>query len=286
MENISHERIDPTLPSLKIHVFASNIPGKRMASRLHIHREIELMYIFKGRVEWSFNGEKIVAQAGDCVFVNYFIPHSTYCLEDSEYMILQLPIDNLFESGAVINSHLYNFIVGSNNPYSLLKKDSEFCENIASNINGIAENYDLTAYYNKLFAYACSINIVAELIKIGLVEEHFFGDTLNPHIKKILPIADYIEENFANGISLERLSQNCGFNNVYLCRIFKRATGKTIVDYINYVKVQNCLEKLKDPNLSITEVATSCGFSNISHFNTTFKKQIGCSPSTYRKSKL
>lgn len=286
MEQISHERIDPTMPSLKIHVFTSKVPGRHRASSLHIHREIEIMYIFSGSVEWAFNNEKFVAYAGDCVFVNYFIPHSTFCLEDTDYIILQLPIDNLFESGTSINSHLYNFIVGSNNPYSLFKKDSELCQSIADDINGLAENYDLTAYYNKLVAYACSINIVAQLIKDGLIEENYFGDSLNPNIKKILPIADYVEENFASGISLDTLSHHCGFNNVYLCRIFKQATGKTIVDYINYVKVQNCLEKLKDPSLSITQVATSCGFSNISHFNTTFKKQIGCSPSSYRKSKL
>lgn len=286
MKQISHEKIEPIIAPLKMRVFTSILPANHVCSSWHLHKELELMYVEKGSIEWTFNAKKFTAYEGDCVFVNYFIPHSTYCAVESAYIVVQFTTDDLFEQKTNMTTHLYNFMVGAKSPFSHFKKDSVLCQNIVGHIKDTAENSDLKGYYNKLTAYSSSIKIVAELIKENVIEENYFSDSINPNIKKILPIVNYVEENYSEGISLDDISYHCGFNSVYLCRIFKQATGKTIVDFINYVKIQNCLKQLKDPQLSITQVAINCGFSNISHFNTTFKKQIGCSPSTYRKSKL
>ncbi|MCT4648520.1 MAG: ATP-binding protein [Carboxylicivirga sp.] len=65
----------------------------------------------------------------------------------------------------------------------------------------------------------------------------------------------------------------------------KAITGKTINEFILQVRMRKATELLKIPDLSITDIAIRCGFSDQSYFSTVFKKQFTISPSEYRKNR-
>ena len=78
------------------------------------------------------------------------------------------------------------------------------------------------------------------------------------------------------------MAKEVNLNKEYLCRLFKKATKKTISDYINLVRISKASEFLKK-NISISEVAMMSGFSSLSYFNKVFKDYKHCSPGTYKK---
>ena len=66
-------------------------------------------------------------------------------------------------------------------------------------------------------------------------------------------------------------------------RFIKKKTGKTFTEYTNYLRLGFAAKQLIEKETSIAEIAFSCGFNNIAHFNRVFKKYKHCTPSEYRK---
>ena len=105
---------------------------------------------------------------------------------------------------------------------------------------------------------------------------------LNENIKPILPILNYIEENYQNPIKLEDIGKKTNLNKNYVCRLFKKITEKTITDYITYVRICEAKELLKS-DIPLSELAYKVGFSSQSYFNKVFKKHLGYTPLEYKK---
>ena len=69
-----------------------------------------------------------------------------------------------------------------------------------------------------------------------------------------------------------------------ICKTFKKATGQTLVDYINFVRLQKARALLTAGDSNIAQVAFSCGFSSVQYFNRVFKNYYACTPSVYIRS--
>ena len=70
---------------------------------------------------------------------------------------------------------------------------------------------------------------------------------------------------------------------MHLRRIFKSAVNTTPVKYINYLRLEKAKNMLINSNYSVNEIAFSVGFEDAYYFSRLFKKEIGISPSEYKK---
>ena len=84
--------------------------------------------------------------------------------------------------------------------------------------------------------------------------------------------------------SVEYIASNFFISHSYLCKIFKRHTGKTLVCYIIEEKMKIAENLLKNSNYTIAEISFMSGFNNYSHFLSTFKDLHGQTAGKYRKS--
>jgi AraC-like DNA-binding protein len=76
-----------------------------------------------------------------------------------------------------------------------------------------------------------------------------------------------------------RLGMNCS----YLCRHFKKETGKTISTYINEIKIMECKRLLISTNMPIVQISSQLGFSSQNYLHYIFRKITGVTPAEYRK---
>lgn len=95
-----------------------------------------------------------------------------------------------------------------------------------------------------------------------------------------------IHFHYAEPLSLEILAEANAVSNSYLSNLFHKETGKTITAYINETRIDHSILLLNTTSLSISEIASQCGFSDSNYFTRTFKKIKGISPAAYRKSVL
>jgi AraC-like DNA-binding protein len=92
---------------------------------------------------------------------------------------------------------------------------------------------------------------------------------------------DYIQDNFAQNISLNQLAEICGLSPFHFLRTFQKMYRLSPHEFLKNVRIERARELLKK-GLSITEVAGATGFYDQSHLNRNFKKLLGLTPGQYR----
>lgn len=102
----------------------------------------------------------------------------------------------------------------------------------------------------------------------------------------IIKAMEYIYKNYANSITLDTLSHACGISKFYLSRLFKRHTGQTFVQYLNYRRINEAKHFMRYNGASVTEACYAVGFNDLSHFSRLFKHMEKKLPSQYLRAYL
>lgn len=84
---------------------------------------------------------------------------------------------------------------------------------------------------------------------------------------------------------IENTASTCFISPSYLSSLFKQDTGTTIVDYINSQRVDRAAVLLATTDRSIAAVAAAVGILDVNYFTKIFKKQLGTTPTQYRREK-
>jgi AraC-like DNA-binding protein len=96
----------------------------------------------------------------------------------------------------------------------------------------------------------------------------------------------YIDTHFDQKIKISTLAQQVNLSECHFCRLFRRAIGKSPIEYLNMLRIQKAVKLLRENVLNITEIAFACGFSDANYFSRTFKKNQNMSPAAMRKTWL
>lgn len=94
---------------------------------------------------------------------------------------------------------------------------------------------------------------------------------------------DFLEEQYFSPLSIDRVAAVAGLSISHFSREFKIQTGKTPYSFFNDLRIRKAQAMLLDKDMTITNIAQTCGFSSPSHFSTTFRQKLGITPSEYRK---
>ena len=92
----------------------------------------------------------------------------------------------------------------------------------------------------------------------------------------------YIWEHYTRRISLQEIAQISGLSAPYFSTIFKEEVGENLSSYLNRLRVEKASRLLTETDLSLSEIAGSCGFEDQSWFSKIFKSYTGVSPGKYR----
>ena len=99
---------------------------------------------------------------------------------------------------------------------------------------------------------------------------------------KFKGLTERLSLHYADNISMEEAANYVGYSKFHFARLFKEYSGMTYYDYQTSLKIKAVVEMLSETDLQISEIALRCGFNNLTSLSRNFKKQYGCSPSTYR----
>lgn len=96
-------------------------------------------------------------------------------------------------------------------------------------------------------------------------------------------VIDYLEQYYAQDITLDLLAEKLNISGGYLSTYFKEKTKKNLIDYVNEVRITKAKHILIESNLRIQDVASQVGYLNMNSFNRMFKKFSGLTPSEFRQ---
>ncbi|MDD4850146.1 MAG: AraC family transcriptional regulator [Gemmiger sp.] len=104
----------------------------------------------------------------------------------------------------------------------------------------------------------------------------------NKRTEQMKQVLRRIRRDYAEPLTLDDLAAEAGMTPKYFCRAFRQITGRTPVDYLNYYRVECAGELLCATDSSITEIALSCGYNDLSYFARSFRRYKGVSAQKYR----
>ncbi|MDQ6417967.1 AraC family transcriptional regulator [Paenibacillus sp. LHD-117] len=104
----------------------------------------------------------------------------------------------------------------------------------------------------------------------------------NQHGERIIK---YLSERYREEIVFQEMAKEIGISYSYMRKIVYEMTGKSLIDYLNLLRIEKAKELLLDSNLTITQIASDVGYYNVQSFNRFFRKFEGMPPSGYKASK-
>lgn len=252
----------------------------------HFHSEMEILYVMKSE-GIRFVGESVERfEQGDLVLVGTQVPH--YWKNDREYydshsglrvnaIVVQFSAD--FMDKAVQNypemSHIRElFSRAAHGVHFTMPENIEIGEMMVnlyhrqgfSRLMGLLELLDAMARSKAYRLLSASANVPGTLI--------------NPE-NRIEKVLNYLNLNYTKDITLKNMAEQFGMNSSAFSRFFRQKTGKTLVKYVNDMRIAYACKLLQERSLSVSQVCYECGFNNISNFNRFFRERMGVSPRMY-----
>ena len=93
----------------------------------------------------------------------------------------------------------------------------------------------------------------------------------------------YLNENFWKELNIQEIAERFFVNMSYLCQIFKKETGYTMMKYISTLRIEQACALIRHSAFSVSEICEKVGYVDYCHFNKVFRRITGKSPLQYCK---
>lgn len=261
-----HLMADPRLPFI-FHDYVYNPKKHKVGFYSGWHENIEILYFKSGSATVTINDIRVNVSAEDIVVIDTNRIHSIIAHEKTHFYCLIVDrafcLSNHFDTNLISFEHLI--------------RDTE----LSALFDEFVKEYYDTSSFRIQALRAVELKIMVMLCR------RYSQDTQKPVndsniLSAIKRALGYIHSESDNPITLEDISNTAGISKYYLAREFRKITGYTIVTYINQVRCEKAAAMLTEKTMNIENIATACGFTNISYFTRTFTKLVGMNPRDFR----
>ena len=97
-------------------------------------------------------------------------------------------------------------------------------------------------------------------------------------------MVEYLGEHCTERLRLSDVAARFGLSPQYFCSFFKENFGRTLIQHVNFLRIERASRLLRETGLPILEISLSVGFDNVSYFIKRFREVYGCTPTDYRRS--
>ena len=271
------ERHHPSLDTVGIASWRQSVNGvNSIPISPHWHNHVEILRINKGAIRITVGEETYCADAGTVIFINPRQIHSGISLsEQLQYDVVQINLESLTSKSAASREFLdpliqekVRFSVKPSAP-AAVKTVNELIRCLSSGVHPLW----ITGQVFQMLGILC------ELCTIEQGVYHISND-------KFRQVLEYIDSHYTESISAHSLSQQINYNESYFCRLFKQTTGLTLSAYIRILRMERAQQLLRQPELSIAQVALQCGYTDANYFSLCVQKHFQTSPSELRQKML
>lgn len=245
----------------------------------HWHTHYEIIRIISGSFQLTLNSKTNTYNEGDIIFVTDGVLHGGKPI-DCIYECIVFDLQILLKDNHACAKTIHDIMDHKITINPLLSKSND-------NILPIVRNISHSLTEKKVGYEFLTQGYLYQLLGV-ILNEHLYEETVSSkvsveHLNSIKKVLAYISENYGSNIRLDTLADIAGMNPKYFCRYFKSMTDKTPIDYLNYYRIECACEMLSTKDISVKEVAISCGFNDESYFIKTFNKYKEITPKQFMK---
>ncbi len=282
----------PTLPSLKTVGFATQRFGNYVNRRadLHTHDVVELFFVLAGSGRHLTDSGAQPLEPGDLGVVNFGQHHSIVTgrepmdvvniyLDPARYRLppLSPPLSGVLPRLLPLSPGLGH---QGNRVQQFHLPDGAVMAGLLLALNREASDcapghLDAMQNYLRLFLIECAR--AAAAVKPDLVTG---GASLSPGVARVCRV---LNTHWNRSHRLGDLATVGRTSREHLCRLFRRETGKTVIEYLHQRRIEQAMMLLDSTDEKIIAVAFEVGFRDLSQFNRVFRRIAGVTPSAFRR---
>lgn len=259
----------------------SNEHDKISVERYHYHDYIEFLYALDCDMNVWINGIPHRATEGDLVIINSGELHNISFNTDSHYICVKFsPRILYFDDNSLFEFKYVTPFLSDASPQKLFHKEDFENVDVRALTLEIMEEWEKQRSAYELTIRANILKIFTGIFRYWDKQNVFHSDeVLTESMRKALM---YISDHF-DSVTEREVASACGLSYNYFSASFKKAVGRSFIDYVTQIKVNEAEKLLFSSEKSITEIALICGFSSTSHFISRFKDLKGVTPGQLKK---
>ena len=262
---------------------------------LHRHEYMQINYVYQGKAEHVINNHRFEIIKGDIFVIPPYIPHKITAPKNCSAQIYEfefLPqfinqnMDKIENAESFLDfAYIEPFLVSENMVRPRLNLIGRLQIEVETILNEVFQEYR-----QKKPGYILLIKslLLRLLVLVGRefttnLEGSETQTIYDRHREAILTAIHYINEHYADNLTVEEVAKVSALSFSYFSHLFKSITLKTFTEYLNDYRISKALQLLKETDKKVLDISYEIGFNSVNHFNRVFKKQIGIPPLSYRK---
>lgn len=252
---------------------------------LHVHSYFEVCYAFQGRGSFRIQEQEICVQAGD-VFVAK--PGEAHEIQSDEkdplgiyYWYYTLLAGEAAASPGEVDSLLANFL--------------ETQRYRSSQVPGMLRTIELLKEEVTRREVGCEQIIQGLVVKLLLDTARAVTE---PRVQASLVLSRarnseevvvqlmlrYLRDNYSRSLSVRDIAAEVHLSERHANRLFHKVMKIPIMEYLIHLRLEIAGQQLLEQAQSIKEIAVGCGYADVRHFTTLFRKHYGVTPAVFRAS--
>ena len=237
----------------------------------HLHYHVEIVYMREGYAKAYIDSDVYEINTGDLLMV---FPNKIHRFEDA---VGRNKYD-LFIVNPDIVPELSKRIV-EEDPQSPIIHGASENHRLMALIKILRNSESLPKNSRQLLLNGYFFSLFAEILEMMPTRTVKFDEN-----QAMRAVVQYCSHNFTKELSLAILEEELHLSKYYISHLFGDKLGIRFNDYVNSLRMSEACRLLRTTNMSITEISDASGFGTLRTFNRSFIKQMGLSPSDYRKS--
>ena len=232
----------------------------------HWHENLELLFFTSGQCTVEIDGIMTDAPTGTLIIIDPLRIHRINAIKSSEYYCLT--IDK-------------NYCQKFDYPIGKISLQNKTCNKRAiTHYETIIREMEARKPYYKTLVQAEVLALLGLLCRENPAPNAAADfEQSRQQLEMVRKTLNYLNQHYPESLTIDKICQEIGFSKFYLCHEFKTATGKTIVDYLNFTRCENARYLLWTGDHNIHECAELCGFNSDSYFSKTYRRWMGELPS-------
>lgn len=247
------------------------------------HDFIEIAVILSGKASYCVGEEIVPIEAGDLLIFNPKVEHRCILTEDGKQ---SATIFFVGFTDVKLQDCEKNYIPLSE-PGNMIRTTGELKEKLFKICLAMElenEKWQVGRYYmlqSYLLQLLMSVLREERTPSEDSLEKFAFESTNKKYV--VNQIVNYIDQHYAEKISLERIAENMYLSPFYISRIFKSELGEAPITYLINKRLEKAKHMLEEEvDMSVQRAAQSVGYQDVYYFSKLFKKKYGYSPSKAR----
>lgn len=252
----------------------------------HWHPETEIITVLRGMVAVTIADQRYEGREGDVFFVNSGQLHEIRGGVDNRFRAFVFPMDFLqFRRTDLAQSELLGPLEeGRLRLPACVPGNTGVGRELFDELKKMIRICADQPFGYQLFVKSALLGLIGRLAAAGQLKPCVQQARTEYKVQLLRQIVEYLSAHCTEHLRLADVAAQFGMSPQYFCSFFKENLGRTLVQHVNFLRIERASRLLRETDLAILEISLNVGFDNVSYFIKRFREVYGCTPTSYRKS--